>query len=283
MKVLITGAQGQVGRSLIKVLTGHSVTAYSKNELDITHAAEISAALEKSAPDVVINAAAYTAVDEAESRPVVAYEINENGPLALAIATASREIPLVHFSTDYVFDGKASAPYFEDAPTNPQSVYAKSKLAGEIAVMNNNPDHYIIRTAWVYHEVGKNFPNTILSLANKPEVRVVNDQTGSPTYAPHLAEAVIKLIEKWPSPGVYHLAGSGQTTWYELTRALYKRMGIHTPVIPVSTSEFPRPAKRPSYAVLGSSKLPDIALPPWEHGLDEFVKQIMNMQKGKIQ
>jgi dTDP-4-dehydrorhamnose reductase len=131
MKVLITGAQGQVGRSLIKVLTGHSVTAYSKNELDITHAAEISAALEKSAPDVVINAAAYTAVDEAESRPVVAYEINENGPLALAIATASREIPLVHFSTDYVFDGESEQGYAEDALPRPLSKYGMSKWEGE--------------------------------------------------------------------------------------------------------------------------------------------------------
>jgi dTDP-4-dehydrorhamnose reductase len=281
MRILITGAQGQVGRSLIQALSHHTVSAFSKSELDITNSEQVSAALEKADPHIVINTAAYNAVDEAETRPVVAYEVNENGPLTLAILTAHNEIPLLHFSTDYVFDGKSNDPYMEDAKPNPQSVYGKSKLAGELAVQKNNPDHYIVRTAWVYHEVGKNFPNTILSLADKPEVRVVNDQIGCPTYAPHLAEAVVKLIERGPVSGIYHLAGSGKASWYDVARELYRRMEIKTPVVPVSTKEFPRPAKRPAHAVLASTKLLDISLPPWEQGLDEFVKQTKNKQKGK--
>lgn len=274
MNVLITGGHGQVGRSLIRAFSNHAVKAYSHAELDITSSEQIETALKKENPDIVINAAGYTNVDEAESRPVVAYEANESGPLALAILTAHREIPLVHFSTDYVFDGTAKSPYLEDALPNPLSVYGKSKLAGEVAVRKNNPKHYIIRTAWIYHAVGKNFPNTILALAKKPQVRVVNDQVGSPTYAPHLAGAVVRLLERGMDPGVYHLAGSGGASWYDLAKALYEKMRVKTPVVPITTAEFPRPAKRPAYAVLGSAKINDIALPPWEQGLDEFVKGI---------
>jgi len=273
MKILITGANGQMGRSLAAALSAHSVTALSRAQLDIANSEQIEKVLEQAKPDIVLNAAAYTNVDEAETRPMLAYEGNESGPLALALSTAHRDIALLHFSTDYVFDGTGSTPYTENSATNPQSMYAKSKLAGEIAVKHNNPRHYLVRTAWVYHNVGKNFPNTILSLATKTEVRVVNDQFGSPTYAPHLAQAVTQLIESKAPYGLYHLAGSGGTSWYELTKALFKRMNITTPVIPVSTKEFPRPAKRPTYAVLGSIKAPGLQLPPWERGLDEFVKE----------
>ncbi len=280
MKILITGAEGQVGRSLVAALFSNQIIALSRKQLDITNAAQIDEVLDKYKPEIVLNTAAYTAVDLAETSTVSAFEVNEGGPLALAILTAHREIPLLHFSTDYVFDGTVSQPYTEDSPTNPLSLYAKSKLAGEHAVEKTNPQYYIVRTAWVYHEIGKNFPNTILSLASKPEVRVVNDQFGSPTYAPHLAASVAKLITgKYPF-GTYHLAGSGQTSWYELTKALYERMGIKTPLKPISTSEFPRPAKRPAYAVLASTKAPELALPPWEQGLDAFVTAVKSSSKG---
>lgn len=275
MKILITGADGQMGRSLLRAFNAHDSVGLSKKDLDITDSAQIEAALDRYDPSLVINTAAYTAVDAAEVSTVSAFEVNEGGPLALAILTAHRKIPLLHFSTDYVFDGAAKVPYTEVSAPNPLSLYAKSKLAGEIAVQKNNPNHYIVRTAWIYHEVGKNFPNTILALAKeKPELRVVNDQFGSPTYAPHLAASIVKLISGAYPYGLYHLAGSGQTSWYDLTKALLQQMGISTPVVPVSTAEFPRPARRPAYGVLMSVKAPELALPPWEQGLNEFVKAV---------
>jgi dTDP-4-dehydrorhamnose reductase len=281
MKIIITGADGQVGRSLARVLFSHTVVALTRTQLDITDSGKIEAVLEKHQPDIVLNAAAYTAVDLAETKAIPAFEINEGGPLALAILTAHRKIPLLHFSTDYVFDGTAKEPYTEYSTPNPMSLYGKSKLAGEMAVQKNNPQHFIVRTAWVYHEVGNNFPNTILGLAQKPVVRVVNDQTGSPTYAPHLAASVAKLITGAYPFGLYHLAGSGQTTWFDLTKALFQRMGILTPLVPVPTTEFPRPARRPMYSVLASTKAPELALPPWERGLDEFVEAVKSHERGK--
>ena len=271
MKVLIAGANGQLGRALQATLVDHEVIACTSQDLDITKLEATRRALDHARPDLVVNAAAYTNVDGAESDPTTSYQVNALGPRNLALTTAAQGIPLVQISTDYVFDGASSRPYHEFDPPNPLSIYGKSKLAGEEAVCRINPRHFVVRTAWLYHIVGKNFLNTICAIANRNEVRVVNDQFGSPTFAPHLARALGGLM-KSDAYGTYHLAGSGGTSWFELTQTLFKHLGINTPVVPVSTAEFPRPAPRPPYAFLTSLQDPYISLPPWEEGVAEFAK-----------
>lgn len=272
MKVLITGAGGQLGSALQTVLSDREVVALTRAELDITDFDEVRSAVAAYRPNVVINCAAYTAVDLAESDEAGAFKLNADGPRNLAVITAELNIALVQVSTDYVFDGTGNRPYHENDQTNPQSVYGRSKLAGEQFVASLNPRHFIARTAWLYHHEpanAKNFPKTMLAQSHRASVKVVNDQYGSPTYAPHLAEAVARLIET-QSYGVYHLAGGGQTTWFDLTRQLYQLFGVQTAVEPCTTDEFPRPAKRPAYSVLTTNQEPQVLLPPWEVGLSEF-------------
>lgn len=274
MKVLITGAGGQLGSALQAVLSDREVIALTRAELDVANFDEVRAAIAARRPQVVINCAAYTAVDLAESDEVEAFKLNAEGPRNLAEATAEQNIALVQVSTDYVFDGTGNRAYHEDDSTNPQSVYGRSKLAGEKAVASINPRHFIARTAWLYHHEpanAKNFPKTMLAQSHRESVKVVNDQHGSPTYAPHLAEAIVRLIET-KAYGVYHLAGRGQTTWFDLTRRLYQLFGVQTAVEPCTTDEFPRPAKRPAYSVLTTIREPEILLPSWEVGLEQFAK-----------
>ncbi|MBP6824520.1 MAG: dTDP-4-dehydrorhamnose reductase [Acidobacteria bacterium] len=274
MKVLITGAGGQLGSALQAVLSDREVIALTRAELDVANFDEVRAAIAARRPQVVINCAAYTAVDLAESDEVEAFKLNAEGPRNLAEATAEQNIALVQVSTDYVFDGTGNRAYHEDDSTNPQSVYGRSKLAGEKAVASINPRHFIARTAWLYHHEpanAKNFPKTMLAQSHRESVKVVNDQHGSPTYAPHLAEAIVRLIET-KAYGVYHLAGRGQTTWFDLTRRLYQLFGVQTAVEPCTTDEFPRPAKRPAYSVLTTNREPEILLPSWEVGLEQFAK-----------
>jgi dTDP-4-dehydrorhamnose reductase len=273
MKVLITGANGQLGRALPKALLGHEIVALSHAQLDLTKFNLVRDALDWHRPDVVINTAAYTNVDGAEEDQANAYHVNALGPRNLAIVTGKAAVPLVQVSTDYVFDGAGNRPLHEFDPVNPQSVYGHSKLAGEQQVALFNPRHYIARTAWLYHNDGRNFPLTMLAQAVKPgveHVRVVNDQFGSPTYAPHLAIALAQLMQT-EAYGVYHLAGQGSASWYDLTCELYQSCAITLSVHPVKSEEFPRPAKRPKYSVLTTLQDPPILLPPWEEGLAEFV------------
>lgn len=273
MRILISGAGGQLGRSLKAPLAAHELTALGHQALEITDLEAVRAAVRTHRPELVINAAAYNRVDDAEGDVEGAYRGNALGPRNLALAAAEAGIPIVHVSSDYVFDGRGTRPYHEyDAPA-PQTVYGRSKLAGEQAVRELNPHHYVVRTAWVYEEAGSNFPRTMLALAERPEVRVVDDQVGSPTYAPHLAAAIAELIGSGAF-GTYHLAGSGQASWFELTRTLYRLRGIATRVVPVTTGEFPRPAPRPRYSVLGTLQEPRIVLPPWEEGLREFCARL---------
>jgi dTDP-4-dehydrorhamnose reductase len=273
VRFLITGANGQLGRSLQAVLAGREVVATDQDELDVTRPDDVEAALTAHRPDVVLNASGYTAVDRAESEPEAAFLLNETAPRNLARATARAGATLVHISTDYVFDGEARTPYDERATPHPLSVYGASKLAGERAVGEENPRHYVVRTAWLYHPQGSNFPLTILERARRGPLRVVDDQRGSPTYAPHLAAVLIRLIDTGAF-GIWHLAGSGDASWYELTVELLRRMGKDVPVTPVATSEFPRPAPRPAYSVLASIREPRLVLPPWQDGLAAFVSAL---------
>lgn len=274
MKILLTGAKGQLGQALQETLAPHAVTALDHLQLDITKLADVRSTVHAIRPDVVINAAAYNNVDGAERDPLAAYRGNALGPRNLAVATAAVGIPLLHISTDYVFDGTSTRPYHEFDRPQPLSVYAASKLAGEEAVRSLNPKHYLVRTAWLYHVVGKNFARTICGLAQQQsEVRVVHDQVGSPTYAPHLATAIAVLI-RTQAYGAYHLVNQGAVSWYDLTCALYRQLAIATPVRPITTPEFPRPAKRPAYSALTTVQDPAILLPPWEEGVVAFANTL---------
>src|SRR5581483_5262145 len=261
-------------RTASQVMRVHEVHALTHAQLDIAQLSAVRAAIEHVEPDLVINAAAYNHVDGAESDPVAAYRGNALGPRNLALVTAAHGIPLLHVSTDYVFAGTAKRPYHEFDRTNPQSVYGESKLAGEEAVKALNPRHYLVRTAWLYHITGKNFPRTMCALARQhKEVRVVNDQIGSPTYVPHLVDALVRLLPT-KAYGTYHLAGQGEVSWYELTCVLYKMLHIDTVVRPVSTTAFPRPAKRPAYSALTTIQEPLIVLPLWKIGIQQFAEQL---------
>lgn len=270
MRILLTGAEGQLGRVVQSGFGGHQVIAPDEAELDICDRRQVEEALDRVRPDLLFNAAAYTDVDGAESDREAAFAGNARGPGVLAAATGGRGIPLLHISTDFVFDGEAGRPYDERDATGPCSVYGQSKLEGEEAVRHANPRHFVVRTSWLYAPEGRNFPRTMLELAGSPEVRVVNDQFGSPTFAPHLAAALLELLET-DSWGTYHLAGRGVASWWELASALYRELGIETRVRPVSTAEFPRPAKRPRFSALTTVQEPRILLPPWEEGLRAFV------------
>jgi dTDP-4-dehydrorhamnose reductase len=269
VKVLIAGCAGQLGRSLVAALGRHEVEATARDRLDITRLGNVRETISAFAPELVINAAAYNDVDRAESNAVDAYRINAMGPRNLALATAAAGIPLLHVSTDYVFDGAANRPYHEYDQPRPLSVYGSSKLAGEIAVKELNRRHYVVRTAWVFHPAGKNFLNTMRSLSPRPQVKVVNDQFGSPTYAPHLAQAISELIQT-QAYGVYHMAGQGGTSRFEMTRMLFSILGLNTEVVAVPHTEFLAAAVRPCYTVLTTIQEPRILLPPWQEGVRAF-------------
>jgi dTDP-4-dehydrorhamnose reductase len=274
VKILITGAHGQLGKAVQAAFVRHDLVALTHEQLDIVRLHDVRAALAFHRPALVINAAAYTNVDAAQHDPLSAYRTNAVGPRNLAVATAEQQIPLLHLSTDYVFAGDSPRPYHEYDRPNPLSVYGASKLAGEEAVRTHNWRHYLVRTAWLYAEDGRNFPRTMLTLAQEQsEVRVVHDQFGSPTYAPHLALALLQLCES-DAYGTYHLAGQGGTSWCELTRTVYREFGVTTPIVPATMEDFPRPAPRPRYAVLTTLQEPAFVLPPWEDGVTAFARAL---------
>ena len=273
MKILICGSRGQLGRSLIEALRGHELRPLARERLDITRLGQVTEAVAAFAPHLVINAAAYNDVDAAESARVDAYRVNALGPRNLALATARAKIALVHVSTDYVFDGASARPYHEYDMPRPLSVYGRSKLAGEQAVRELNPRHYVVRTAWMFHPQGRNFLNLMRSLADRPEIRAVDDQTGSPTYAPHLAESIARLIET-EAYGTYHLAGQGGATRFQMARLMFSLLGLDVRVLPVSHTEFPAAATRPRYSVIVSIQEPRIELPSWQEEIGSFVRAL---------
>lgn len=279
MKILITGAGGQLARAAEDVLAHHDLVPVPHSRLDIGNPAAVQRVVNAEGPDVVLNAAAFNDVDGAESDRDAVFRANAAGPRNLAEATASLGIPLLHVSTDYVFDGAGRRPYHEFDRPDPRSAYGASKLAGEEAVRQLNPRHYIVRTAWLFHVAGRNFCKTMLGLAGRPAVRVVSDQFGSPTYAPHLAAALGELLETG-AYGTYHMAGSGGTSWYELTCELYRCLGIRTPVHPASRAEFARPAERPVYSVLTTAQSPAITLPPWQEGVAAFAAALRDEEQA---
>lgn len=275
MKLLITGASGQLGRQLQRAAGAHAVTAVDHRALDVCSLAAAREALRAHRPDVVINAAAYNQVDRAESEPDAAFAANALGPRNLALAAAEGSAAIVHVSSDYVFNGRKRTPYHEfDAP-DPLSVYGQSKLAGERAVQQANPRHYVVRTAWVYEPHGHGFAHTMRRLAAaQREVRVVDDQFGSPTAAEDLAQGILRLIET-QAYGTYHLAGGGApASWREFAAALFEALQLDCVAVPASSDEFLRPAPRPAYAALASLQDPRIQLPDWRDGVARFARDV---------
>ena len=275
MRVLLTGAAGQLGRQILARNQGHEITGLSHKELDIAQLADVREAIRAHKPDLVLNAAAFNDVDRAQSDPDAAFLGNAVGPRNLALAAAEIGAIILHVSTDYVFDGQQTSPYHEYDRPAPLSHYGRSKLAGEVAVRELTPRHYIVRTAWVYEPRGNNFPKTLYFLARKHnEVRVVSDVKGSPTSAAHLAQAILTLIETG-SFGTYHLAGGGEgASWFDLATHFFRELGMDTRVLPVPSTEYPRPAPRPRYSVLRTIQQPQILLPPWQEGIAEFAREI---------
>ncbi|MFE8117185.1 dTDP-4-dehydrorhamnose reductase [Brenneria goodwinii] len=263
MKILLTGANGQLGRCFQDRLPeGWQVWATDTAELDITDYEKVLVAVKAFQPDSIVNAAAYTAVDKAESEPELAALVNKNGPENLARAAKEIGARLVHVSTDYVFDGTATVPYVETDKTNPLGVYGKTKLDGEIAVSHILPDAIIMRTAWVFSEYGNNFVKTMLRLGKEREsLGIVSDQRGCPTYAGDIALAILDLLKLNVSGGIYHFCGDKEVAWHEFAEAIFARaveLGKldKTPVVSaITTEQYPTPAKRPLYSVLNTMKI----------------------------
>lgn len=254
MRWLVTGASGMLGSDAVSLLRsrGHEVTAAARSALDITDAASVAAAV--AGHDVVLNCAAWTDVDGAEQHEAQAFEINAVGPANLARAARRHGARLVHVSTDYVFDGLAASPYPVDAPLRPRSAYGRSKAAGEWAVRAEAPEeHLIVRTAWLYGAGGSCFPRTIARVATeRGSVSVVDDQVGQPTWSADVADLVLRLVQGEAPPGTFHATSSGQASWFEFARAVCESAGLGADVVaPTTSSDFVRPAPRPSYSVLG--------------------------------
>jgi dTDP-4-dehydrorhamnose reductase len=269
MRLLVTGAAGMLGRDVVAAAeaAGHDVTALARRDLDIADAGAVRAAVRGARPDAVVNCAAWTDVDGAEEHEDAATLVNGTGAGHVAAAAPY----VVHVSSDYVFDGTASKPYAEDDPTAPRSAYGRSKLAGEQAVAAAG-NHAIVRSAWLFGAHGRNFVATMLRLAeDRDEVRVVDDQIGCPTFTGHLAPALVEIAERGLT-GVLHVAGGGRCSWCELAQATFDEAEADCRAVPVTTAEFPRPAERPAWSVLGSTRPDAPTLPPWREGLSAYLR-----------
>lgn len=259
-KILITGATGQLGLTLKYFLPENERVKYvSRNQLDITDFDVVSAYFMRFRPDICINTAAYTAVDEAEKNPEIAFQVNAEAVAHLAKCCEEWNTKLIHISTDYVFDGKATIPYKETDVPSPQTIYGKSKLAGEEAIKTSGLKEFvIIRTSWLYSQYGKNFYKTILRLSEEREViSVVDDQTGSPTYAPHLATVIINVAQKLTNEnsGVYHFSDQGAVTWYDFANEIVKSKKLPVKITKTTSEAFKTLARRPKYSVLDCRKI----------------------------
>lgn len=290
-KILVTGRGGQVGWELERTLaTLGDVVSFDRNELDLQNSELIVKRIRDVRPTIIVNPAAYTAVDKAESEPDLAMKINGEAVGVMAEEAKKLNAILVHYSTDYVFNGSNKNPYLESEPTNPLNVYGKSKLLGETNIQASGCKHLILRTSWVYGKRSKNFLLTMLRLAKeKNELKVVSDQIGAPTWSRLLAEATAQILthfhegsdvsdKRW---GIYHLTSSGQTSWHGFAESIFRLYetvhNVRVPILkPIATKQYPTPAKRPLYSVLSNEKTLrtfGISLPSWERGLELCLKE----------
>jgi len=273
VRIVITGAQGQLGTDLRQRLQGHQLTALDLPAFDLTHP-DCARAIVAAAPDAVIHAGAHTDVDGAERNPGLAMAVNADGTERVARAAAQARAKLIYISTDYVFDGRGTRPYVETDPTNPINAYGLSKRAGEQRALACCENTLVVRTAWLYGLQGKNFVKTMLQLAGeRPCLKVVADQRGCPTFAEDLAGMIGNLVAH-PAQGVLHVTNEGHCTWHEFASEIVRLSGHRVPVEPITAAEMPRPAKRPAYSVLSLDRLHHLgfSMPSWQDGLQRFVK-----------
>ena len=284
MKILVTGANGQLGSELRFLSLTHNNFNWNfidVNDLDLTDTKNIQSSISKISPEIIINCAAYTNVDKAESEPELANLINIKAVDEISKWSYLNNVKLFHISTDYVFDGNSSSALKEDAKTDPLNIYGLTKLQGEKVCLNNDPNCIIIRTSWVYSSFGKNFVKTISSLmSEKASLNIINDQIGSPTYAKDLAEVIIKIINSkdW-IPGLYHYSNEGEVSWFDFAKSIKKYFGFSTDLYQISTDEYLAPAKRPSYSLLDTSKIKttfNIKVPSYESSLEKCIKILKN-------
>ena len=292
MKLLITGALGQLGTSIKKIadqFPDFNFFYTDQAELDITDYSAILSTIFDEKIDGIINCAAYTAVDRAEDQVDLAYKINKEGPLNLAKACKETSCLLLHISTDYVFSGKAYRPYLPSHPTDPESVYGKSKEAGEASILEIDPAGWIVRTSWLYSEFGQNFVKTMLRLGKEREhLNIIADQIGSPCYAPDLAWAMLSMIKQSQnnaqipeSTSIYHYANTGCVSWFDFTKAILEIAKLDCSIKPIPTEMYPLPAKRPFYSVLNTDALVkdfEISIPYWRDSLKECIACLVNQE-----
>ena len=291
MKVLLTGRTGQVGWELEQQLTGlGELHAFGRTALDLVQPDRVIATVRELKPDIIINAAAYTAVDRAESEREAAFAINAHGPGILAEEARRLDALLVHYSTDYVFDGTKPEPYSEDDPPSPANVYGASKLAGEKAIAEAGARHWIFRTSWVYAPRGKNFLLTILRLAREGKpLRVVADQFGAPTSAAMIARATVQAMSVAGradiASGIYNMSASGRTSWHGFACAILATFGLSGQVQPIPSSQYVLPAKRPANSVFAHDRLAKtfgVRLPNWEEGLQEAATKLARQGDAQV-
>jgi dTDP-4-dehydrorhamnose reductase len=296
VKVLVTGREGQLARSLVETAgAGVQVVAIGRPELDLADANSVAVAVARERPHIVVNAAAYTRVDKAETEPAVAHAVNALGAEHVASACAANAIPIIHISTDYVFEGTKDRPYVEDDPPAPVNVYGRTKLEGERRVAKACERHLILRSAWLHSPWGVNFVKTMLRLAaTRPNISVVDDQFGSPTYAPDLAKIVLAAAARVAADpagahwGIYHAAGSGETNWYGFAREVFRRAAEQglpiADVTAIPASEFPSQARRPANSRLNCDRLRllvGVELPDWRAGVKDCVARLAKAGQAK--
>ena len=296
-KILLTGVNGQVGHALKTKLTEYEVIALSREQLNLTKIHDIRRVVREIKPNVIINPAAYTEVDKAESEPELAFAINVTAVQILAEEAARLGAALIHFSTDYVYDGTKKNPYVEHDELNPVSIYGKSKLAGEAAIRAVGLPHLILRTSWVYGAYGKNFLKTILRLAaERDALRIVGDQVGAPTSSESIANAVVQLVDVWKptqenQTGIYHLTNKGETSWYGFSCEIVNQYNVLMSgkdwpalkvnvknIAAITTADYPTPAARPANSRLNNAKLKqvfDVELPAWPHALQQVMQSLV--------
>ena len=292
MRIVVTGREGQVVRALIEAgaVSGDTILPVGRPEMDLTDPQSIEAAIRAARPDVVVSAAAYTAVDKAESERDLAFSVNGTAPGAIGRVAEELGVPVVHLSTDYVYDGSKTEPYLEDDTVGPLGVYGASKLAGEENLAAATGNHAILRTAWVYSPFGGNFVKTMLRLAaDREELRVVDDQRGSPTSALDIAAAVLTVArnlrdrpEEERLRGIFHLGGTGECSWAEFAREIFAMSaalgGPSARIVPISTAEYPTPAARPKNSRLSTTKLEaahGVAMPQWQTSTRRVVERLL--------
>jgi dTDP-4-dehydrorhamnose reductase len=280
LRILLTGCRGQLGSELARALPAlGELIATDRSSLDLFAAASIREVLQRTRPQVIVNAAAYTAVERAESEEALAVQVNAVAPGVLAEEAKRLGSLLVHYSTDYVFDGTKSTPYTEDDTTNPLNAYGRSKLEGENRIAGSGCRYLVFRTSWVYGPRGRNCLRAILQASReKPQLTVVDDQYGAPTSSIAIAQATVRALQGCAAQGLFHMTAGGRTTWFAFARTVLQRAGIATPVVPIGSDQYPAKARRPINSLLDNSRLKqvfDIELPPWEEQLEPVMRQVL--------